>query len=246
MQKVTWSGEGEGTIISPYILTVESGFDLEQPFNILLTNNYIDAQKEFNYFRFSDSLTIYTLAHIVSNRDSLMYIEPSDAIKTTMFLTDKNDYLDGPYIVTTYSGNLYILKQQIFDPLQNESEGFYKGLWVSGTNYSVNDTVVYNDFLYICIEANYDTVFTTSKWINLSGSKTIILTRDPLSTDYNYSIGTRWINTQNSTHFVLVNNDNNIAVWSLGTFTADEITLTINENHEVEIKDYTIDGGEWE
>lgn len=245
MQTVTWSGQGEGTITAPYILNVEVGFSTSQPFNILLATNYIDNQKEFNYFKFSNSLTIYTLAQVISNRDSLMYIEPRNAIKTTFFLTDKSNYLDGPFIVTSYGGSLYILKQQVFDSLPGESDGFYRGLWVSGETYAVNDTVVYNGFLYICLEANYDTTFTASKWMNLSGSKTILSTRDPLQSDYNYDLGTLWINTVNESHFILVKQDNNIAVWNLGSMKPDNLTLALNFDNEIEIKNHTIEGGEW-
>jgi len=245
MQTVTWSGQGEGSITSPYILNVQVGFDIQQPFNILITGNYIDSQKKFTYFKFSNTSTIYTLAHVISNRDSLMYIEAANAVKTTMFLTDKNNYLDGPYMITSYAGSLYILKQQIFDPVKGEAEGTYKGLWVSKENYSVNDTVVYEGFLYICIEANYDTYFSYSKWVNLSGQKKIIADRDPLPSDYDHEIGTLWINTVGYTHFILVNNDNNIALWNLGSIKADELTLSVNEDSELEIKNRTIEGGEW-
>lgn len=245
MQTVTWSGQGEGTITSPYILNVATGFTTQQPFNILITGNYIDSQKEINYFKFSNSMTIYVLAHILSNRDSLMYINTSNAIKVTMFLTDKNNYIDGPYIVTSYSGIQYILKQQVFDPLQAEADGSYRGLWVSKTDYRVNDTVVYDGFLYICIEANYDTYFTQSKWLNLSGQKKVITNRDPLPSDYNHEIGTLWINTNGFTHFILVNADNNIAVWNLGSIRADEVTLSVNGDSQLEIKERTIEGGEW-
>lgn len=245
MQKVTWSGQGEGTITSPYILNVEIGFDIQQPFNILITTNYIDSQKEYNYFRFSNSSTTYTLAYIVTNRDSLMYIDSKNAIKLTMFLTDKNNYIDGPYIVTSYNGTLYIIKQQIFDPSRKSTEGFYRGLWVSKQTYVVNDTVVYNNLLYMCLESNYDTFFTHAKWLNLSTSTNVKKTRDPLPSDYNYDIGTIWINTEGYAHFILVNVNDNIAVWNLGSIRADELTLSVNESSELEIKNRTIEGGEW-
>lgn len=245
MQKVTWTGQGEGTTSSPYILNVPAGFDTLSSFNIYITGNYIDAQKEFTYFKFNNSLTIYALAHIISNRDTLMYVETRDAIKTTMFLTDKNNFLDGPYIVTSYGGVQYILKQQVFDPLPSEEEGSFRGLWVSGTDYQVNDTIVYKGFLYICIEANYDTIFTSSKWENLSGSRIITNDRDPLPSDYNYDLGTVWVNTEGASHFILVNQDNNIATWNLASMKPDNVTLSLNEDNEMQIKDYTIEGGEW-
>jgi hypothetical protein len=86
MQVVTWSGQGDGTFGVPFILQKPQGFDAAAPFNILLSTNYIAAQPETTYFRFDDSLTKYTLAHIISNRDSLMYIETRNAIKVTLFL----------------------------------------------------------------------------------------------------------------------------------------------------------------
>lgn len=245
MQTVTWTGQGEGTLTSPFILNTNVGFTTSQPFNILITGNYTYSQRQFNYFRFSSSITIYTLGHLISNRDSLMYIEASNAIKTTLFLTDKNNIIDGPYIVTSYAGIQYILKQQVFDPLAGDSEGTYRGIWVSRTSYSVNDMVIYNGFLYVCIEANYDTIFTASKWTNLSGAKTIITTRDPLPSDYNYDIGTLWINTDNDSHFILVNQGDNIGIWNLGSMKPDNQTLALNLSNEIEIKDHTIEGGEW-
>jgi hypothetical protein len=245
MQKVTWSGQGEGTITSPYILNTSVGFDIQQAFNIYITSNYVDAQKKYNYFKFSNSLSIYTLAYIISNRDSLMYMETANAIKTTMILTDKTNYLDGPFIVTSYGGSLYILKQQIFDPMPSEEEGSFRGIWVSKETYSVNDTVVYNGFLYICLEANYDTIFTASKWSNLSGSKILVMERDPLPSDYNYDLGTTWVNKDNNSHFILVNQDANIATWNLGSMKPDNVSLSINNNNEMQIKNFTIEGGEW-
>jgi hypothetical protein len=245
MQIVEWTGQGEGTIESPFLLNVDSNFDIEAPFNILLSNNYIDIQREVNYFRFTNSITKYILAYIISNRDSLLYFETKHAIKVTAFLTDKVDYIDGPFVVSSYGGIQYVVKQQIFDPARSQSEGYYRGLWVSGESYSVNDTVVYNGFLYRCITSNFDVSFTASKWENLSGSKTIIQTRDPLASDYNYDIGTLWINTVQLTHFILVKNLNNIAIWNLGSIKADEETLSVNETSRLEIKNKTVEGGEW-
>lgn len=245
MQKATWSGQGEGTVSSPYILNVDLTFNLQQPFNILITTNYIDSQKEFNYFRFSNSATIYTLAYVVTNRDSLMYIEAKNAIKVTMFLTDKSNYLDGPYIVTSYSGTMYILKQQVFDPSKKVFEGFYRGLWQSKETYGVNDIVLFNNMLYVCLIGNSDSIFIHGNWLNLSNGTNIIQTRNPLPSDYNYDIGTIWINTVDYSHFILVDSTNNIAKWNLGSIRADEVTLSVNNNSELEIKNRTIEGGEW-
>lgn len=218
MQVVTWSGQGDGTFGVPFILNKPTNFDADSPFNILLSTNYIAAQPETTYFRFSDELTKYTLAHIISNRDSLMYVETRNAIKVTLFLTDKVDYLDGTFQLMTYSGNQYIVKQQIFDPKTAEFVGYYRGLWVSGAHYEVNDAVMYNNFLYVCTIANNDTVFDKTKWINVSGVEVVSLDRAPGTTDYNYELGTVWVDNNTYNHYVLVDNTANAAVWNLGSF----------------------------
>ena len=245
MQTVNWSGQGEGTLTVPFILEVDVGFDNQLPFNVLLTNNYIDAQNTVNYFKFSDSLTKYVLAFMISNRDSMLYYESNDAIKLTAFLTDKNDYLDGPFVVSSYAGIQYIAKQQIFDPGRTESAGIYTGLWVSNRTYNLNDTVMYEGFLYACIEYNSDEVFTPSRWENLSGIKTTIQTRKPLESDFDYELGNVWINQTDYSHYILVGNDNSIGIWNLSSTKADEVTLSLNNDEKLEIKDHTIEGGEW-
>lgn len=246
MQIVKWTGSGDGTFTSPFVLNVNAGFNAQQPFNVNMVSNYIASQNELTYIRFNDSSIVYLLASIISNRDSLMYFEQKNAIKTTMFLTDHVDYIDGPYVATVYMGIHYIVKQQVFDPLRKQSDGTYQGLWVSGNTYEVNDMVLYEGKLYVCIQSNYDTIFTHSKWINLSGGQIVQMNRDPLPSDYNYSIGTTWINTENLSHFVLVNHDNNIAKWNVGSVRPDDETLAFNHDSQLEIKNKTIEGGEWE
>lgn len=224
MQVVTWSGQGNGSLTSPFLLNKPDGFNELEPFNILLTNNYIDSQNESNYFKFSDSLTIYTLAYIISNRDSLMYIQSRDAIKVTMFLTDKTDYLDGPYIITTYGGTVFLAKQQIFEPPKEAYEGYYRGIWVSGEVYDVNDTVVYDEKMYVCITANADIVFNEDNWIAVGGIKLITSNISPTVNDYDYDLGTLWINTENNYHFILVDNTIDAAVWNASIDVEGRIT----------------------
>jgi hypothetical protein len=214
MQIVTWSGQGDGTFGVPFLLQKPVNFNIEAPFNIFISANYIAPQPETTYFRFSDSLTKYTLAHIISNRDSLIYVETRNAIKVTLFLTDKVDYTDGAFQVLTYNGNQYIVKQQIFDPKRAEFVGYYRGLWVSKAHYGANDAVMYDNFLYVCIEANHDTVFDKNKWINVSGIEVVSIDRDPTNEDYEYALGTMWINTTTYDHFVLVNNVVDEAIWN--------------------------------
>lgn len=245
MQKVIWSGQGEGTTDLPFILETDVDFNIQLPFNIEITTNYVAAQPEFTYFKFDNSITVYMLAHVITNRDSLMYIEGRDAIKITMFLTTFVNILEGPYQITSSGGSQYLLKQQVFDPSRSATEGYYRGLWVSGQSYDVNDIVIYDGITYQCIEFNHDEVFTESKWNLLSGFKAIEQTRDPLPSDYNYPIGSIWVNTDGKRHFILVNADGNIATWNLSSINPDNETLGLNGNLELEIKDKTIEGGEW-
>lgn len=214
MQTVIWAGQGDGTFGVPFLLQKPENFDIEAAFNILITVNFIAPQPETAYFRFSDSLTKFTLAHIISSRDSLIYIETRNAIKVTLFLTDKVNYLDGAFQVLTHNGNQFISKQQIFDPKRAEFVGFYRGLWVSKAFYGKNDAVMYDDFLYVAIEESNDTVFDHNKWINVSGIEVISIDRDPTNEDFSYALGTMWINTVTYDHFVLVRNDIDQAIWN--------------------------------
>ena len=124
MQVVKWTGQGEGTLLYPFILEVENDFVITSPFNIKITQNYVGSQNKENYFKFDNSLTIYLLSYMVSNRDSFLYFESKHAIKVTLFLTNNSDIIDGPYMITTQEGIQYIVKQQVFDPTMDDCPDF--------------------------------------------------------------------------------------------------------------------------
>jgi hypothetical protein len=110
-----WSGQGDGTLVEPYILNVTSAINAEEPFYIRLDSNYTANKNESSYFVFSnDTSTTYLLAIIVQDPNTSLYYESKDALYYTTLLTNVVDYTDGPFTLNVYNGVNYILKQQIF------------------------------------------------------------------------------------------------------------------------------------
>lgn len=110
-----WSGVGEGTLVNPFIIDMPVNYDFEEPFHIRLDSNY-EAETENNtFFKFSIDLTrTYLLALIVKDVGPALMYYSHKAIAYTMLLTETVDHTDGPFIVSTYKGIHYMLKQQIF------------------------------------------------------------------------------------------------------------------------------------
>jgi hypothetical protein len=110
-----WSGEGDGTLVEPYILNVTSAINVEEPFYIRLDSNYTANKNESSYFVFSnDTSTKYLLAIIVQDPSTALYYESKNALYYTTLLTNVVDYTDGPFTLNVYNGVSYILKQQVF------------------------------------------------------------------------------------------------------------------------------------
>lgn len=110
-----WSGQGEGTLVDPFIIDVPSSFNDEEPFYIRMDNNYLAEKNEENYFKLSNSPTVYLLAVVVKDANVNVFYQSKKAIEYTLLLTNRVDYTDGAFIINVYNGVHYILKQQVFN-----------------------------------------------------------------------------------------------------------------------------------
>src|SRR5690606_5850087 len=114
MQKAVWNGLGEGSSADPFILEVDNDFDINNSFNIKIESNFMGWQNEENYFKFSNSTTVYLLALIIKDRNETKYFMTKNAIDYTFIVSDHKNINEGPFTVTSYLGVYYLLKQQIF------------------------------------------------------------------------------------------------------------------------------------
>lgn len=109
-----WSGQGEGTLVNPFIITMPVDYNVEEPFYIRLDNNFVADTLKDTYFRFNtDPATTYLLAVIVKDVDSRLYFQSANAILHTTLLTSIVDYTDGPFAINVFAGVHYILRQQV-------------------------------------------------------------------------------------------------------------------------------------
>lgn len=115
MQKLIFRAAGNGSINNPFILDVPSNFAAAEPFMIAVENNYEGFVRDINYFRLSNSQTVYLYANIKLSDNNYLEYSPVQALVRTLMITDKNRTQDGPFILTQYNGVYYLLKMQIFE-----------------------------------------------------------------------------------------------------------------------------------
>lgn len=187
MQTLIWNGAGEGTLSNPFVLESATAFDQTKAFNINLKTNYLADTLEYTYFKIDDNLTVYLLATLQFDRNRIMIYEAKQAINYTVFLTDKIDYIDGPYSVNFYNGIHYLVKLQIFD-MKNRQEGAFTGPWVPNRQYFINDMVLYGNNLYITEITQMSSTFIVEDWINVSVKNEEIKVSDIPPTSYGVNL----------------------------------------------------------
>lgn len=187
MQTLIWNGAGAGTLSNPFILKSVTAFDQTKAFNINLKTNYLADTLEYTYFKINNNLTVYLLATLQFDRNRVMIYEAKKAINYTVFLTDKIDYIDGPYSVNFYNGIHYLVKLQIFD-MKNRQEGAFTGPWVPNRQYFINDMVLYGNNLYITEFNQLSPTFVLEDWINVSAKNEEIKVSDIPPTSYGVNL----------------------------------------------------------
>jgi len=189
MQTLIWNGAGEGKLSNPFVLESTNPFDQTKAFNINLKNNYLADTLDYAYFKINEGITIYLLATLQFDRNRVMVYEAKNALNYTVFLTDKVDYIDGPYSVNVYNGISYLIKLQMFD-MKNRQEGAFTGPWVPNRQYFVNDMVLYANNLYITEVNQASPTFIVEDWINASAKNEEIKVSDTPPTAYGSNL---WI-----------------------------------------------------
>jgi len=235
MQTLTWNGAGSGTLISPFILDAPSGFSIEKSFDISFKNNYIAMKPEYAYFQIGNMVSIYLLATMQFDRKGISLYEPKNAIVYTAFLTDKINYVDGPYGVTVHEGISYLLKLQFFD-IKSKSDGRFTGLWETDKQYYVNDMVLYQNNLYVTQSAQKSTYFIETDWIKVSVKNSEIMVADEPPVQYGLQLWIKPLLTIPGGGYVIEDLDNPEAIQEEESLVSEnETESTPEENNEEEL-----------
>jgi len=167
MNKLIWNGNGTGTYLDPFVLTLGDLLleeVLPEPFNILIEYNFNGQQPDQTYFRFDGDVTKYLLVYI-SNVNYIPTYEPLNAITMTMFAATMTDVIDGPYYVDDIGSTKYLVKQQIFTD-NSKLVNRYRGIWTENVKYLKYDLVLYNFGLYYSLITHTSTSeFNETNWM---------------------------------------------------------------------------------